>query len=233
MVEIDRVYSTTQNLLNIEQRGYLPPAEFDNFASLAQLDIFEHYFDEYNKYENGKKAGRTNTEFADMPKHFRERINLLSTTGTVTNTDNLGTYTLPTNLYRLTRVTIGGLPIEEEMHDENTYAQLSPLARSVASRPTFLRFDNTLRVTPINLASIDLTYLRQPATPKWAYATINNTPIFDTTNSVNFEIHAAEESELIIKILFYAGVAIKDPTVIQAAQAAMQLDNQMENLPFK
>ena len=48
MVGIDRVYQTVQKILNKEQRGYLPPVEFNLFANQAQNEIFEGYFSSRN-----------------------------------------------------------------------------------------------------------------------------------------------------------------------------------------
>lgn len=42
----------------------------------------------------------------------------------------------------------------------------------------------------------------------WAYN--SNTGTYDAGNSVNFELHPSEESELVIKILALAGVILKD-----------------------
>ena len=37
------------------------------------------------------------------------------------------------------------------------------------------------------------------------------------TGSVNFEIHESEQTDLILKILVYTGIVIRDPQIIQAA----------------
>ena len=47
--------------------------------------------------------------------------------------------------------------------------------------------------------------------------------------SCNFELHAAEQTELILKILLYAGVVIEDPTVIQVAAQQEQAQYTKEN----
>ena len=41
--------------------------------------------------------------------------------------------------------------------------------------------------------------------------------LYDATNSVNFELHPSEETELVIKILEFAGLVIMDPNTYQIA----------------
>ena len=40
--------------------------------------------------------------------------------------------------------------------------------------------------------------------------------------SVDFELHNSEQTEIIINVLLYAGIVIRDPQVIQAAAAKIQ-----------
>ena len=241
MALIDRVYRTVQDVLNKEQRGYFTPEEFDNFAQLAQNEIFEQYFHDYNYFENAMKAGRTNSEFANLPKHFRERINLLTTTG-----DLLYTQELPDNLYRLITVATNGIIVEEEEHDMNYYANLSPLAMPTLSRPTFLRFGDSIRLQPTPETALilvngemvqdpeqvvaQLTYIRKPAPPKWTYIVVNGTPLFNPAASdfQDIELHPAEEHEIVLKILKYAGIQVGDLNIAQTADNAGQMDNQQE-----
>ena len=49
-------------------------------------------------------------------------------------------------------------------------------------------------------------------------ATVTTHYEYDAVNSVDFELHPSEEPSLVIKILAYAGVIIKDPLVVQTAQ---------------
>ena len=227
---IDRVYKTVQDLLNKEQRGYLPPSEFNNFAHQAQTEIFELYFHDYNFFENAEKMGRTNSEYANLPMHFRERISRLNVTGTGTIAN--GVVTLPDSLYRLIMVTTPTtqIPIEEEHKDVNPYAQLSPLAKSTSSRPTYLRIGNTLELTPADLTGdVNLSYIRKPNAPKWGYVTVNDEPFYESSRSIDFDIHPADEAELVVKILMYAGIAVKADDVVVATEKLMAADVKLEN----
>ena len=46
-VNVNTVYQTVLYILNKEQRGYVPPAEFNSLAAQVQLEIFESYFPDF------------------------------------------------------------------------------------------------------------------------------------------------------------------------------------------
>ena len=48
-ISVDDVYKTVLFILNKEQRGYMPPAEFNRIATHVQREIFEGYFQYENK----------------------------------------------------------------------------------------------------------------------------------------------------------------------------------------
>ena len=236
MAIIDRVYRTVQDILNKEQRGYITPEEFNNMAHLAQNEIFETYFHDYNFFENAMKAGRTNTEYADLPKHFRERINKLSAEGVATFANNV--FTLPADLYRLITVIHGGNNIEEEEFDKIQYAELSPLAKATTGRPVYTRLGGDLKIYPSTINSgVTVSYIRRPKVPKWTYIVSQGTAIFagntipgipTASDYQDFEIHEADEHELVIKILKYAGIIIREADISTLAEASTNSDTQNE-----
>ena len=46
--------------------------------------------------------------------------------------------------------------------------------------------------------------------------------------SVDFELHESEQTEVILKILLYAGIIIRDNEIVQTAAALVQADAQKE-----
>lgn len=236
---IDRVYRTVQHLTNIENRGYLTPTEFNTFAHLAQNEIIEQYFTDYNFYETAKSSGKIQPEHANLAKHFAERINRLSAITTITTPELTGTVGVleldnPDLLYRVNNITLAnGIPVEEEHHDHNRYAQLSPLARSNEARPTYIRRGDTFVVSPSTITTATLDYIARPLPPKWTYVSVGATgnTLFNSSASdfQDFVIHAGDETEITVKILGYVGISIRDAEVIQAAQAEMAQDKQAEN----
>ena len=81
MVSIDTVYQRVLAILNKEQRGYLPPLEFNLFANQAQMDLFEQYFYDINQF--GRLHGN-DTEYSDMLNILNEKINIFEKDATMT-----------------------------------------------------------------------------------------------------------------------------------------------------
>ena len=54
------------------------------------------------------------------------------------------------------------------------------------------------------------------------------TELYDSTNSVNFELHPSEETKLVIKILGLAGITLKDSELYQIAGAEDNKNIQQE-----
>ena len=78
-----------------------------------------------------------------------------------------------------------------------------------------------------------MDYVSVPADPNWGHTTDSTTGAltFDNTvgNFTDFELHPSEEVELVLGILKYAGVVIKDPSVIQMATQEDNIKTQLEN----
>lgn len=142
------------------------------------------------------------------------------------------------NIYN---VTIG--PLEELQKSEFYYIQNSRLTASTKANPTFLRESGRVFVAPSEIGPETLTnstriianYIRKPLDPVWGFTVgtrgqyiYNPAPFVPgtpDTGSRNFELHESEQTRIIIKILMYAGIIIKDPQVVQAAAQQSQLDD--------
>ena len=61
------------------------------------------------------------------------------------------------------------------------------------------------------------SYIRKPKKPNWGYVVVNDKPLYNSTVSTDFELHLAEESELVYRILAFSGIAIEKPQLTQVA----------------
>ena len=80
---------------------------------------------------------------------------------------------------------------------------------------------------------MQIDYLSVPSDPVWGH-TVDATTValtFDNTtgNFTDFQLHPSEEVELVLGVLKYAGVVIKDPSVIQMASQEDNIKTQLEN----
>ena len=214
MISIDTVYQRVLAILNKEQRGYLTPQEFNLFANQAQLEIFEQYFFDLNQYMRLKD---NNTEYAQMYKLVDEKLSIFKTYGTLSYSGNK--FILPNNLHKLGTVIYDSKEVEKIDIKQLLDYQASKLTQPNVSNPVYI-YTTGIELYPTTITSgVTATYIRKPNTAVWGYINVNNSALYDAGTSTNFELHATEEAILVLKILMYAGLTIKDASVSQVADA--------------
>ena len=235
-VSIDTVYQRVLAILNKEQRGYVTPQEFNLFANQAQGDIFEQYFYDINQY--GRVPGN-DTAFSDMLNILNEKINLFETNAAMTYNASFYWQT-PANLYRLgtiayantvtstslyptpnTAVTTTTL-VEAERVNYNEYLMInqSEYLKPKNSRPVFVASTDGYKVygaTGELITGVTCNYIKKPSEVAWGYQMVYGQALYDATTTVNFELHDSEETELVVKILEFAGLLVKDIQMYQIA----------------
>lgn len=226
-VSIDTVYQRVLSILNKEQRGYVTPQEFNLFANQAQLDIFEQYFYDINQF--GRVAGNS-TEYSDMLTLLNEKINLFEKTAIMSRPGNY--FTLPTDLYRLGTIiytntttnpfgVVSNEDIEVERINKNEflYINSSPLTKPKNNRPIYTADTNGIQVYGDSALTTDIkcNYIKKPAKAQWGYQIVYEEALYNAAISRDFELHASDETELVLKILALAGLVTKDPTIYTAA----------------
>ena len=234
-VNIDIVYQRVLTLANKEQRGYITPQEFNLLANQAQMEILNQYFYDINQW--GRQHGN-DTEYSDMLSIIQEKLSELEVRIVDTITSIVGgIYDYRTNindLYKLGSVytthptNSQKIEIEEVNNNEWYTMQSAPLTRPTLSRPVYVNRQDGLNIYPDTIENIDISYIRQPVTVQWAYVVVNDKALYNDNISVDFELHASEETELVYKILRLAGISIKQPEVVQVAAALDTAQNQTE-----
>jgi len=155
---------------------------------------------------------------------------------------NTSSYFLPPNdLHRIGTVIFkDSIEIERVDRNDLLYQKLSPLTKPSKSFPVYLyeqispgvsgslAGETRIFVEPktINTASdVSVSYIRKPADVVWGYSNGNlGQYIYDSSASTQFEINDTEQTQVILKILEYAGVIIRDPQIVQMAAQASQAD---------
>ena len=119
---------------------------------------------------------------------------------------------------------------------ETSKAEMYELVKSKLTQPTvhypiYYRTGYTLNIYPTTLTSVNIDYIRRPADPKWGYITagVAGNYQYDSDASVNFEIHPSEEVALILSILQYAGVTVKDQDIVNVATSEKNNKTTIEN----
>lgn len=229
-INVDTVYRSVLSIMNREQRGNITPAQFNRISRTAQLDILEGTFFEYNNAMTKKQGRRVYDEYGDIPKMLKEKIDYHSANTTLSLSSGVANF--PSAFYRTIGLTKDSrtIEVEEVSKSEFTYINSSPLTKPTEKFPVYFKAGDTVNVFPSTITSVDLDYIVKPSDPKWAYTTGGSGQyLYDSANSIDFELHPADEVSLVIKILMYAGVVINDPNLVQAASNEETAKFQKEN----
>ena len=95
------------------------------------------------------------------------------------------------------------------------------------SNSTVLTF-TTSAPTQLITAGVACNYIKRPATVQWAGTLVDGSSLQSSANSVDFELHDSEETELVIKILELAGISTRELQVYQIAAQEEAKNTQQE-----
>jgi len=136
------------------------------------------------------------------------------------------------DFYRLGTVSyqVGALntqELERVTRSELYHLNSSKLTKPSTTYPVYIYENKRLTVYPQTITSgITVDYIRKPADPLWNFTLgTSNSYVYSPNTSINFELHDAEQTELILKILLYAGVVVKSPEIIKVASQQIQQEN--------
>jgi len=253
-ISIDTVYQKVLALANKEQRGYITPQEFNLFADQAQKEIFEQYFYDVNQF--GRIPGNSHV-YSDMLDNLEDKMSYFKRPdqNVTTRLDEHGDIYFENNIvYRIGLVRVMDRAgkqsyIAEEIKMEDYYLYKdSPLTKPSKKRPMYWKQETNInsrggdgirikvfpppRVSEPRDVLVDgkvwISYIKHPTKPNWGYVVVNDKPLYNSNSSINFELHPAEESELVYRILAFAGIAIEKPQLTQVAATLEQVKVQQE-----
>jgi hypothetical protein len=135
------------------------------------------------------------------------------------------------DLYRLGTVIYNDAnEVQEISRNEWYQIKKAPLVAPTTSQPVYLYEDQKIYVYPATITSaIQVSYIKKPSDPIWGSVTgALGQFVYNEQTSTQFELHPSEQTELILKILMYAGVIIEDPSLVQIAVEKVQGDDMNE-----
>ena len=127
-------------------------------------------------------------------------------------------------------------PKQNEL-EKVTLSKITMLTNSILTAPTrsfpaYTQQGDKLTAFPSSISEgILCQYFRYPKDPKWTYQSLTGgEPAFDSSqlDYQDFELTPDDEPSLIMKILQYAGMSIREIQAVQFAQAQDQEDTQEE-----
>ena len=124
---------------------------------------------------------------------------------------------------------------EKVTHSKITMLNNSIYTAPSTTYPSYTSEEELLQIYPNTISTAGRAvaqYFRYPKTPKWTYISVGTggDPIFDQSQAdyQDFEIPLDDENNLIMTILKYAGISIREADVYTFAKAAEAKENQQE-----
>jgi hypothetical protein len=229
---IDTVYQIVKTVVNKELRGNVTPAEFNLLSRQVQERIFRGYMEDANRDKIKHNRGMTSKNFASLPLYQRQRIEQFWASNTLTYNNSTSDFDLPVDLYFIKDrgISYNGAVVDEAEASDLTFL-ISSAAGPSEVFPVYERKKDSVRVIPSTITSeVVCRYLRTPAAPKWTYRIVSGVEMFDPSKSdyQDFELHESELSRIVILLLSYFGINIRETEVTQYAEALRRIMNAKE-----
>ena len=232
-INVNTVYTTVLSILNKEQRGYMTPDEFNKVGTQVQLEMFEKYFEDLNQQLRVPlQAAQMDAEYADRIKTTEEKISIFETSNDLTYA--AGSFSMSVANPAIHRIgtlqyePYGSLPVEIQRLTQKEYnlVQRSKLTAPTKKWPVYKEEGDLFYVYPDTIQKqVKAYYIKKPSDVVWGF-----TPgslgqyTYSSAASTDFELDAIEQTEVILNILMYAGVIIRDPQIVQTAASMVQQD---------
>ena len=227
-ISVDTVYQRVLAILNKEQRGYLTPVEFNLLANQAQMSIFEQYFNDISQFS---RIPGNDTEFSDPLENLYEKIEIFQKEVAMVYSSSKGGWARPSGVYKIGEIYLtpnSGVKTPVQKVTKKDYELLikSPLMKPTNASPIAYshRDPQNSHVTKVHGAAVvtgtdevDMSYIKKPEKVSWNYVTVLGEAMYDSSNSIGFELHPTEETKLVIKVLELAGLLIQDIGTYQVA----------------
>jgi hypothetical protein len=218
MININDVKVLSYDLAAKQERAFPSPDEFNSYANLASLDLFNYYNDERNKMLLRVKSGESLKIPQVLNNFVLNDVSLTLTSGSASVPSNYAydlAFKTPVNSVNKTIIKVDFDKVESYLN--------STIDPPTATNPIFIETANNFQIYPTTITPALLTYLKYPDTVVWGYSMATGRPVYDPTTSVNFEWPESELFRLTARILGYMGISIRDSELERYAQQQTQI----------
>ena len=105
------------------------------------------------------------------------------------------------------------------------------MLKPTTANPVFIKTSaTTIAIYPETItSSVACNIIEKPATPSWGYVVINGKALYNQNTATDFDLHEAEENNLVMRILELSGITLKDPALTDTALRDQQTDKAEKN----
>tara|TARA_R100000656_G_scaffold9781_1_gene10517 strand:- start:359 stop:1285 length:927 start_codon:yes stop_codon:yes gene_type:complete len=106
---------------------------------------------------------------------------------------------------------------------------LSSYTKPSTDYPVYLYENDKIIMYPQSvITGVEASYVQKPSNPVWNFTSSVSGYVYAPTTSTDFQLHISEQTNVILQVLLYAGVVIKDPSIVQAAAGEIAQTEQNE-----
>jgi len=228
MIDVNEVKEFVDFLANKEQSGNsVSPSEFNLNLRRATDDLFRK---EYGLPEDYKPGVPLPDISYEITQRIKDDMRVFKKTETITIDAN-GNGNIPDDYVHYTGIrynkvtnNTGGQPTVEpksvEAIDDDKWVGRIGNSIKVPNKdyPICNFNSSSIQFEPKDLYKVDLTYLKYPSTPNWAYTITDGTAIYDAGNSTNIELPKMLTNDLVRLICSYYGIRFRDNALTQYAE---------------
>lgn len=211
-INVNTVYQLCYSIAAKQQAAFPSPNDFNSYAQLANIDLFNYYNDEREKLLLSVKSGN---------QLFVPETLVSFVVNEFVMSPSTQTPSLPANYaydiaYKTPINGINSTIKKVEYNKLETYLN-SSIDQPTAANPIYVELPNNFEVYPLINLPTYLTYYRYPVTPNWNYTVVNGLATYTSSGSVDFEYELTELMRLVTRILKYMSVSIRDSELEQFA----------------
>tara|TARA_Y100000114_G_scaffold106200_2_gene99462 strand:+ start:6568 stop:7320 length:753 start_codon:yes stop_codon:yes gene_type:complete len=233
MASVERVFKAVKDIANKDQRGFITPAIFNQFAGVAQMNIFNRMFTDTTLANRLRRAQFDGPRQFAKTKSIQEDLSTFAKKSELTLTS--GAVDKPSDFARVISISTVGKtilgekkqPLVQIVYNEEHIDRIlnSDLSAPSDESPVALIGDN-IEVFPntnTSISKINLRYYKLPqgivpttgakstSSPSFGYtSSVAGVEIYSAANSVDFELPEHYFTEIVNEICLLAGVNLRD-----------------------
>ena len=235
MASVERVFNSLKDLVNKDQRGFITPSVFNQFAGVAQMNVYNRLFDRMTRSSRMGQRPASSKESLEDLSTFTKKISLTLANGIVAKPAD---FARAVTINTVTKVILG---VSESNLVQIVYNtdHIDRIINSDIMAPSdnapVALISDTIEVFPnvnTSIESITLRYYKLPqginpttqakttAQPTFGYTSaVAGVELYSAANSVDFELPEMYFTDLIVEIAELVGVSLRDKDVFSYASS--------------
>lgn len=220
-MNVNFFYQIVQNIVNKNQNGYIPPAQFNLFANQAQTSFLDYLLGDFQSYQYGRPLSKVQW---GMNEITRQRLTPLIGPVVTLTPDNTGFVAYPSDFQQVDAMYQTNKDRIRYVPQHKLYSYLQSQIDPIATNPIFtiesggFRFYPNTTDTQVASPAALLSYVKTPPTIVWAYTTDSNgRPVYSPGTSVDPVFYDTDNMELISRVLQFVGINLQAQEIEQYA----------------